>query len=59
MAEKQDASGRKGSGSSSPSPQRPRFRIGGWWNALAVGLLVVNVVSGSLAMRGESRIRVP
>jgi cell division protease FtsH len=30
-----------------------------WWIVLAVGLLVVNVVTGSLTMRGEERIRVP
>ena len=59
MAEKQEASGRRGSGSGSPSPERPRFRIGVWWVVLAVGLLVVNVVAGSLTMRGETRIRVP
>ena len=59
MAEKQEASGRRGSGSGSPSPERPRFRIGVWWVVLAVGLLVVNVVTGSLTMRGETRIRVP
>ncbi len=39
--------------------ERPRFGVGWWWVAFAVGLLVVNVVAGSLAMRGESRIRVP
>ena len=59
MAEKQEARGRRGSGSGSPSPERPRFRIGVWWIVLAVGLLVVNVVTGSLTMRGETRIRVP
>ena len=59
MAEKQEASGRRGSGSGSPSPERPRFRIGVWWVVLAVGLLVVNVVAGSLTMRGETRMRVP
>ena len=59
MAEKQEASGRRGSGSGSPSPERPRFRIGVWWIVLTVGLLVVNVVAGSLTMRGETRIRVP
>ena len=59
MAEKQEASGRRGSGSGSPSPERPRFRIGVWWVVLAVCLLVVNVVTGSLTMRGETRIRVP
>ena len=59
MAEKQEASGRRGSGSGSPSPERPRFRIGVWWIVFAVGLLVVNVVAGSLTMRGETRIRVP
>ena len=59
MAEKQEASGRRGSGSGSPSPERPRFRIGAWWIVLAVCLLVVNVVTGSLTMRGETRIRVP
>ena len=47
------------SGSGSASPGRPRFRIGVWWIVFAVGLLVVNVVTGSLTMRGETRIRVP
>ena len=59
MAEKQDASGRRVSGTGSPSPGKPRFRIGVWWIVLAVGLLVVNVVTGALTMRGETRIRVP
>ena len=59
MAEKQDARGRRVSGSGSSSPGRPRFRIGVWWIVFAVGLLVVNVVTGSLTMRGETRIRVP
>ena len=59
MAEKQDTSKRRVSGSGSPSPGQPRFRIGVWWIVLALGLLVVNVVTGALTMRGEERIRVP
>ena len=59
MAEKRDARGPRVSGSGSPSPGKPRFRIGAWWVILALGLLVVNVVTGSLTMRGEDRIRVP
>ena len=59
MAEQRETNVPRRSGSSSPSPGRPRFRIGVWWIVLAVGLLVVNVVAGSLTMRGETRIRVP
>ena len=44
-----------------PSAQSPppRFRIGRWWIALAVGLLAVNYWAGSRATQAESRVRVP
>ena len=42
-----------------PAPQPPRFRIGRWWIAFAVGLLVINFYAGSRAMQAQSRVRVP
>jgi cell division protease FtsH len=42
-----------------PAPQPPRFRIGRWWIALAVSLLVINFYTGSRAMQAQSRVRVP
>src|SRR5437588_4042128 len=41
------------------SPGRPRFRIGWWWIAFAVSLLVVNYYLGSRATQAASRVRVP
>jgi cell division protease FtsH len=42
-----------------PAPQPPRFRIGRWWIAFAIGLLVINFYAGSRAMQAQSRVRVP
>jgi cell division protease FtsH len=42
-----------------PAPEPPRFRIGRWWIAFAVGLLVINFYAGSRAMQAQSRVRVP
>jgi cell division protease FtsH len=41
-----------------PPPERPRFRIGWWWVAFALALLVVNISVGSLATK-DDRVRVP
>jgi cell division protease FtsH len=40
-------------------PQRPRFRIGWWWIAVAIGLLAINYWAGSRATQAPSRVRVP
>jgi cell division protease FtsH len=40
-------------------PQPPRFRIGWWWVAFAVGLLAINFYAGSRAGQAPSRVRVP
>jgi cell division protease FtsH len=40
-------------------PQLPRFRVGRWWIAFAIGLFVLNVWAGSRAMQAQSRVRVP
>jgi len=42
-----------------PAPQPPRFRVGRWWIALAIGLLAINFYAGSQAMQAQSRVRVP
>ena len=46
-------------GSSDTPPQPPRFRIGWWWVAFAIGLLAINFYAGSRATQAESRVRVP
>jgi cell division protease FtsH len=43
----------------SPSQPPPRFRIGWWWVAFVLGLLVVNFWAGSRATQAPSRVRVP
>jgi cell division protease FtsH len=63
------ADGRKGASApppppppsgSSPTPsQRPRFRVGGAWIALALVLLAVNLYAGLRATQPAARVRVP
>ena len=58
---------RSASRSRAPAPARTpeapsqgrRFRFGWWWIAFAVGLLIINISMGSLATRGDERVRVP
>jgi cell division protease FtsH len=45
-------------GPRSPTPTRPRFRVG-WWVAWIVGLLVINYWLGSRATQSAARVRVP
>ncbi len=42
-----------------PQPPKPRFRIGWWWIAWIVGLLVLNYWFASRATHHASRVRVP